>query len=514
MRKQLSLLAVLLMSSTLVAGLASCGEEPSTSVKPTPEETPEASTPEASAPEASTPAPSTPSRPVYGDLEYDFEQEVTVKLYTTISSSASYGTTFDHYLEMFEQKYNNKIQVEHTRIGGYDEVRDTLKTELGAGEAPHIAYCYPDHVALYNKANAVQTLDKFIYNTQTDENGELLFGLTDEQINGFFPAYWEEGKNYGDGKMYTLPFVKSTEVLYYNKTVLEADGLEVPTHWFKDDEGLTPETSVEYVCEKLKELHPSCTPLGYDSEANWFITMAEQFGSAYTSATGEHYLFDNEVNRKFVEKFKGWYDKGYFTTQQLYGGYTSALFTNETDTSIPQAYLCVGSSAGASHQYPKTLESFEVGISALPQVNPSAPKAISQGPSLVMFKKASQQEVIATWLLMRFLTTDISLQAEYSMESGYCPSTKLVFENDIYNEWLDTAGGDSVPALSALSVKTCLDSSDMFFTSPAFVGSSDARDQVGSLMQAVFAAKVDDANPLSKIIDEAFKFAINECKEG
>ena len=63
MKKQLSLLAVLLMSSSLVAGLASCGDIPTPSVQPTPTvkpTTPEASTPEVSTPEVSTPEVSTP----------------------------------------------------------------------------------------------------------------------------------------------------------------------------------------------------------------------------------------------------------------------------------------------------------------------------------------------------------------------------------------------------------------------------------------------------------------------
>ena len=114
---------------------------------------------------------------------------------------------------------------------------------------------------------------------------------------------------------------------------------------------------------------------------------------------------------------------------------------------------------------------------------------------------------------MRFMTSDINLQAEISMGSGYCPATQLVFENNTYMEWIDSALGDSEEGTKALSVKTCLETSDMFFTSPAFVGSSDARDQVGSLMQAVFTSQIGDKT-LSAIIDEAFKYAINECKEG
>ena len=76
--------------------------------------------------------------------------------------------------------------------------------------------------------------------------------------------------------MYTLPFSKSTEVLYYNKTFFDANNLSVPDHWFSTGENDT--TSMEYVCARIKEIdtNPNTYPLGYDSEANWFITMCEQ----------------------------------------------------------------------------------------------------------------------------------------------------------------------------------------------------------------------------------------------
>ena len=234
------------------------------------------------------------------------------------------------------------------------------------------------------------------------------------------------------------------------------------------------------------------------------LTGSSQLGSPFTSATGEHFLFDNEVNRDFVTRFKSWYDKGYVTTQEIYGGYTSAIFGNTTDSTITRSFLNIGSSAGATHQVPDVAGAFEVGIAPIPQANPDSPKAISQGPSLVMFK-GEPQEVAASWLLMRYLTTNPIFQADFSASSGYVPSTEAVFENDIYNEWLDSAAGNP-DGIAALSVKTCLEAADSFFTSPAFVGSSDARDQVGALIQAVFLNQMSVA--------DAFEFAINECKEG
>ena len=498
-------------SSPSVQPSAPSVEPSSPSVEPSaPSVEPSSPSVEPSAPSVEPSTPVEPSRPDYGTLSFDTSKQITLEIYTSLSSTAQYGLLFDQYLDMFEELYPN-ITVNHTRPGGYDDIRDQLKTELATGQGPNIAYCYPDHVALYNKARAVQTLDKFIYNNQTDADGNYLYGLSDEQIDAFFDGYWEEGKSYGDGKMYTLPLYKSTEVLYYNIDVLEEEGLEVPTHWFKDDAGMDPNTSLEHALEVLKAKYPTSTPLGYDSESNWFITMCEQYGSPYTSATGEHFLFDNEVNRNFVKKFKSWYDRGLVTTQEIYGGYTSAIFTNTTDSSITRSYFSIGSSAGATKQVPAD-GSFEVGITQIPQVNPDNPKAISQGPSLVMFKKADQDEVMATWLLMRFLTSNINFQAEMSMSSGYVPAVESVFENDIYLEWLDSASGDA-DGVAAYCVNESLKNSESFFTSPAFVGSSDARDQVGDLIQAVFLAN-STTDSIDKIVADAFELAIRNCKEG
>ena len=169
-------------------------------------------------------------------------------------------------------------------MGGYDDVRDQISTEITVGNQPNIAYCYPDHVALYNLAKAVTTLDGLIDSeitvTRADGSTEIL-GLTQAQKDDFIAGYYKEGQQFGDGAMYTMPLSKSTEVLYYNKTFFDANGLTVPATW----------AELETVCAKIKEIDPDSIPLGYDSEANWFINMCEQYQSPYTSATGDHYLF-------------------------------------------------------------------------------------------------------------------------------------------------------------------------------------------------------------------------------
>ncbi|MBQ7331605.1 MAG: extracellular solute-binding protein, partial [Oscillospiraceae bacterium] len=131
--------------------------------------------------------------------------EVTISFYHTMGSNLR--DVLDIYVAEFNKLYPN-ITVEHEQVGGYDDVRDQIKTELTVGNQPNIAYCYPDHVALYNIAKAVVTLDELIASDleveRADGTKEIL-GLTDEQLADFIKGYYDEGKQFGDGLMYTMP---------------------------------------------------------------------------------------------------------------------------------------------------------------------------------------------------------------------------------------------------------------------------------------------------------------------
>lgn len=421
--------------------------------------------------------------------------EITLRFYHTMGSNLT--DVLNRYIESFNVLYPN-IHIQHEQVGGYDDVRDKISTELTANNQPNLAYCYPDHVALYNMAKAVVQLDNLIDSKETvtraDGTTESL-GLTQEQKDDFIKGYYEEGQQFGDEFMYTMPFSKSTEVLYYNKTFFDANNLTVPQTW---DE-------LEAVCRQIKKIDPNSIPLGYDSEANWFITMCEQLGSPYTSADeNEHFLFNNQTNKDFVNRIRGWYNDGLVTTQTIYGAYTSGLFTDLTATS--RSYMSIGSSAGATKQRPAKGEDgnypFEVGIATIPQANVSNKKVISQGPSICIFNKSNKQEVIASWLFVKYLTTSVEFQAEFSMASGYVPVLKSVADNPVYSAFLNKAdGGNNVAALSA---KICMQQQDAYYTSPAFNGSSKARDEVGALLVKCLKGETD--------IDTAFKAALDECE--
>ena len=214
--------------------------------------------------------------------------------------------------------------------------------------------------------------------------------------------------------------------------------------------------------------------------------------------------------------FREWYQKKWVTTEALSGGYTSALFTGESSSSAnstveagTRCYMCIGSTGGATYQQPTSTNGvyeFEVGITSIPQVNPEQPKVISQGPSVTIFKKSNPQEVVATWLFAKYLTTNVDFQARMSMTNGYAPVIKSVTENEIYANFLASASTENI---QAYAVKVALEQEKAYYVSPAFNGSSVARDEVGLLIQKCFTLEAAD---IDAAIKKAFEESVAECK--
>lgn len=446
----------------------------------------------------------------------------TVIFYHTMGKNLS--AVLDKYIAKFNEIYPD-ITIKSEKVGSYDDVFSKISTDLDSGKEPNLAYCYGDHVASYNLAGAVIELDDYINSKETIPAGKygnaeaVSVGLTAEQIKDLEDGgFYEEGRQFapkadGSTPMYTLPFAKSTEAMYYNKSFFDKNNLSIPTHWWCDEN--CPEnctTSMDYVCSKIRKIDSNIVPFGYDSDANFFITLCEQYKTIldgnpelYTSVNGE-YLFDNQYTKAFVKKLIEWRNKRYFTTSGIFGTYTSDLFKNQGIA------MCIGSTGGASYQSPEQINgqyAFEFGVANIPQMNSNDPKVISQGPNICLFKKSDEQDM-KTWLFVKYLLTNAQFQAEFSYVSGYVPVIKSALEVPVYKDFLDSA--DSATNIVASIVKLGLTQANMTFTSPSFPGSANSRKMLDTLMVRLLA-ETPSAATLDKEIDDAFAAAIKKCKD-
>ncbi len=408
------------------------------------------------------------------------DEEIEITFWHTMGTSNQ--ASLDVMIAEFNKIYPN-ITVTHAAQGGYDDLKDKVTKAIPAGTQPNLTYCYPDHVAVYLTGDAVMPLDDLI--------SHETWGFSDEDQADFIEGFWNEGTVYNEeGTMYSFPFSKSTEVMFYNKTVFDDLGLEVPTTWDEMWE----------VCAALKAAYPDSIPLGWDSDDNCFITLLEQNGIPFTSASGE-YLFDNDQAKALMTELASYSaetstGKGYFTSGDAYGDYTSGAFTSQT------MFMTIGSSGGASYNEPATDETsqqalFEYGIAEIPQADADNPAVIQQGPSLAIMKDEDDQKVLASWLFLQFIT-NTSNSAAYSMSTGYLPVRYSSLELDSYKSYLSSG------TIQAETLKVAELQTDAFFTSYAFDGSSAAREQAGYIITAIVLG--------TKTIDQAFAAAMEELE--
>lgn len=71
-------------------------------------------------------------------------------------------------IEFNKTELGKNISVSHEQIGNMDYVFNKVAANFGIGTTPNLVYCYPEHVAMYNAAHAVEELDSYISDIEYD----------------------------------------------------------------------------------------------------------------------------------------------------------------------------------------------------------------------------------------------------------------------------------------------------------------------------------------------------------
>ncbi|MCI1244710.1 MAG: extracellular solute-binding protein [Bacilli bacterium] len=399
------------------------------------------------------------------------------------------GDALNTLVAAFNKIYPN-IKINITQQGGYSDIETKINNAIPAGTTPTVAYCYPDHVANYLDANAVMDVSGFVDDPTLgfqeadkavegchDEDGKSVYG-----VNDFVKEYWDEGTAYQKEGTYSVPFCKSTEALFYNKTFFDAYGLSVPETW----------EEMWSLCAHIKEIAPDKTPLGYDADSNFFISSCEQLGIPYTSSAGDHYLFNNPEAKALMNKLVEYYNDGYFVTKATTanGAYASTKYTEQS------IIMFVGSTGGTSYA---TTDNFDSEVARVPHWANHDLKVIQQGPSLCFFNRGNWADKYGAWLFYKFATRYVNSVYFATASTGYDPVRVSSFESQEYANWLDDNASSTFGKVATMTQ----DLRDNYFYSPVFVGSSTARTAVGEILANIVQ------NGLS--VDGAFTAAVSEC---
>lgn len=402
-------------------------------------------------------------------------------------------------IEDFQTLYPN-ITVTLRLYTDYGDIYNDVITNISTGTTPNVCITYPDHIATYLTGdNVVVPLDELAADPAYGLGGsELKFdGPTQEEI---VPQFWQEC-HLGD-TCYALPFMRSTEACYVNKTFVEDLGYTLPDVLTWDFVWEVSEAAAKKNADGTYTLNSQnvLVPFLYKSTDNMMIQMLKQKGAGYSTQSGEIELF-NDVTTDLLKGIAGYTADGAFSTFKISGYPANFLNAGQcvfaVDSTAGSTWM--GSNAPLMDIAQDEVVDFETAVRMVPQFDPDHPQMISQGPSVCIFNKDDPQEVLASWLFAQYLLTN-DVQIAYSETEGYVPVTTKAQNDPAYQDYLSRAGEDDDThyAVKLAAVQLLLDNLDNTFVTPVFNGSASLRDAAGSLIESVTKSvrrnqTVDDA---------------------
>ena len=386
----------------------------------------------------------------------------------------------------FQALYPN-ITVNLRLYTDYGKIYNDVITNISTDTTPNVCITYPDHIATYlTGGDTVVPLDELFTHPGYGLGGtEVAFdGVEPSQI---IPKFLEECRI--GGQIYAVPFMRSTEACYVNKTYVEALGYTLPEQltwdfiWEVSEAAMAQDSQGNFLLNGQKVL----IPFIYKSTDNMMIQMLQQQDAGYSTQQGEILLF-NDTTREILLTVADQVEKRTFNTFKL-AGYP-ANFLN-----AGQCIFAIDSTAGATWMgsdaplidiAPEKLVPFETVVMAIPQYNPQEPQMISQGPSVCIFNKEDPQEVVASWLFVQYLLTN-QVQIAYSQTEGYLPVTSKAQESAEYRDYLSRRGEDNdlYYAVKIDAARLLMDNTENTFVTPVFNGSASLRNAAGQLIENV-----------------------------
>lgn len=244
MKKVLSLILALVMLSTVLFG---CGNSDSSAAD------------EGSAAEGTANSDASAAEAGNGD-----EEPVTIEV--AVSGSAQEMEIHQQKFDLYMEEHPN-VTIKPVDIG--TERFQKLMTLIGSGTAPDIIYINEWCYSLAYR-DVLLPLDSYI-------EADTEFDLADYPESLLVPLRYED-------QLYALPQEVSPYVVYYNKDMFEAAGLELPTDdWTMDDFYAAAKALTNPDKNVYGYRHPGAWA---DQILNWFSLSGVEFDTSGTEVTG------------------------------------------------------------------------------------------------------------------------------------------------------------------------------------------------------------------------------------
>ena len=415
---------------------------------------------------------------------FDNETPIEIVFWAKNDTNRNQVAVYQQAIDGFQELYPN-VTVNMRLYTDYGRIYNDVITNISTNTTPNVCITYPDHIATYLMGDStVMPLDDLMADPRFGLGGsEVRFDApTEAEIVPEFLRECRIGEH-----TYAMPYMRSTEALYINKDYVEKLGYEVPDVLTWDYIWEVSEKAMEQDADGVFKVNGQqvMIPFIYKSTDNMMISMLKQLDAPYSTDEGEILIF-NDTTKELL--------------QEIYRHGKSRAFSTFAISSYPANFLNAGqcifaidSTAGATWMgcdaplldIPEdSIVRFETVVRPIPQFSPEEPKMISQGPSVCVFSKKNEQEVLASWLFVQYLLTN-EIQIGYAETEGYLPVTLKAQHSAEYQDYLSRKGEDNKEhydvkiEASELLMKHTADT----FVTPVFNGSASLRSAAGQMIE-------------------------------
>ena len=425
---------------------------------------------------------------------FDTSRQFEITFWAKNDTNVNQTRIYNQAIEDFEEMYPN-ITVNLRLYTDYNKIYNDVITNIATDTTPNVCITYPDHIATYISGdNTVVPLDNLFTDERYGLGGsEVLF--ESPTIDQIVPEFLDECMI--NGIHYCIPYMRSTEALYINKTFVEALGYEVPDIvtwdfiWEVSNAAAAKNPDGTYAVNGQEVM----IPFIYKSSDNMMITMLRQLGAGYSDDYGNIDIF-NDTTTSLLYTVADEVSAGAFSTFTVSGYPGNFLNAGQcvfgVDSTAGSTWM--GPQAPLSDIHESSIVDFEMVVRPVPQFDPQNPLMISQGPSVCIFNKEDPQEVLASWLFAQYLLTN-EVQIAYAGTEGYVPVSTMAQESQEYQDYLNDPDEYSIK----------IDVTNMFleninntFVTPVFNGSTSLRNAAAQLINSTVKSvrrreTIDDA---------------------
>lgn len=337
-------------------------------------------------------------------------EPLKLTMYFPVNVGGNVANLIDSMTAEFNAE-NPDIQVEAVYTGNYDDTVTAIQTAIQGGNAPDLFVSLATQRFTMASTKMAMPLDDLI---AADPEGQA---FVDDFIDGFMLD------SYVDGQTYSIPFQRSTMVMFYNKDAFNEVGLDPeapPANWTE---------MVEYAQKLTNDKRYGVGIALNSGSAQWAFTGFSlencTNGVGLMNPNGKEVYFNTPEN---IEALQLWLD-----LQNKYNCMAPGIVQW---TDLPTQFLA-GEVAMIYHTTGnltniKNNATFDFGVCFMPACRQYG--APTGGGNFYITNGISEERQQAAWKYIKFMC-ETERAAQWSIDTGYVATRNSCYETELLKDY-------------------------------------------------------------------------------